>query len=728
MKRVGAAISAVMSIALFAGAARAQDATSPAQPPPAQPPPPPPEAPEVRVIGDKADSLQKVPGSGTVISQQEIERTQPYDAGEILRRVPGVQVRQEEGGGFRLDLGVRGLDPGRARRVLILEDGIPISLNPYAEPDLYYLPQIERMRGVEVVKGSGSILFGPQTIGGVVNFVTLAPTSTPHAMVDQEVGDRRYTRTTARYGDGLGEHIRYVVQGTYKRGDGFRNENFDSTDVFGKMQFDTSTKGEATVKLGFHQDVADSDDVGLTRAMFKGTPERPTLAPDDKMYQRHLEASFIHEQRFTENTKLRTLAYMYETTRIWRRQDFDRFFTAGASYDHIVGDQSIPNGAIFFRNTDTILDRAYDVAGLEPRLEHRFETGDVSHTLDFGGRALVETAHYQQRAGGTPTALSGANANEEQHRTFALAAYAQDRVAFRDDLLVTPGLRFEHASYERITTRIGNVDAYNVGDSSVSAVIPGIGIIYGSRAAHIFAGLHEGFSPPRLADSISPKGVPAQLDPEYSTNLEIGGRLNQKKIFRGELTFFGSKFTNQVITGSSPTGPSLINGGETVHIGTEIAGTLGIGAIAKIPTVIDLTSRYTYARATFVGGQYAGNILPYAPLYSVTTSLDVEQPTGTTGGVVGMVAWTHTGQQFTDEANTRFEDTTGQYGIIPEFNVVDANVGYHHKPTGLTLRLMAKGLLNQIYIAERRPQGIHAAGFREIILGLRWDWEAAPSQ
>src|SRR5262249_22077577 len=118
---------------------------------------------EVRVIGNRADSLQKIPGSGTVISSKDLKRADPYNSAEMLRRVPGVQVREDFSGGSRLDISIRGLESGRGRRILMLEDGVPMSLNPYIEPDMNYAPTIERYRAIEVVKGSGNILFGPQT-------------------------------------------------------------------------------------------------------------------------------------------------------------------------------------------------------------------------------------------------------------------------------------------------------------------------------------------------------------------------------------------------------------------------------------------------------------------------------------------------------------------------------------------------------------------------------------
>lgn len=60
----------------------------------------------------------------------------------------------EEGAGLRMNLSIRGTDPDRSRSVLVLEDGIPVALAPYGEPELYYTPSMDRMSGVEVVKAA----------------------------------------------------------------------------------------------------------------------------------------------------------------------------------------------------------------------------------------------------------------------------------------------------------------------------------------------------------------------------------------------------------------------------------------------------------------------------------------------------------------------------------------------------------------------------------------------
>ncbi len=712
-------------------APEAPKADPPDRDPPKAPPPPPEhepepakkEPPEVRVLGDRADALQRIPGSGTVISAQEIQRANPSDVAEVLRRAPGVQVRQEYSGGMRLDIGVRGLDPGRSRQVLVLEDGIPIAANPYGEPDIFYLIAVERVRAIEVVKGSGNILFGPRTIGGVINFLTLTPPATPQAVMDVEGGNGKYIRGLARYGDTFGS-ARYVVQALHRRADGFQSEPYNSTDLMGKVAFDTSDKGEAIVKVGFHDDSAVSPTVGLTRQMFITDPRRPTFAPGDQANMRRYEVSLIHDQRFSEKTKLRTLLYAYANTRSWRRGTFDRTPQPGAAYDRIVGDPSVPNAAIYFTGTNGIQDWSYQVAGVEPRLEHRFETGTIGHTVDIGARLLGETASYQLSVGETPTSLAGALNGDERHRTVAFAGYFQDRIAVLENLLVTPGIRVEHADFHQLILRrtdaTGGHDVSIPGDKSVTGVIPGAGAVYGSRDANVFAGVHYGWGPPRVADSFGVNGTPKAVSAEESINYEIGARAFFKKWLRAETTGFYSTFTNQVVSGG-PVGAALVDGGPTEHIGVESAAVAGIGKALKWATIVDLTARYTFARATFSEGAFNGKLVPYAPLHTFSTNVDVEHPVG----IGGQVAWTHVESQFSDFADTVAANASGEFGQIPSYDSIDATAHYRHKPTGLTFKLTVKNLLDTPYIAARRPQGIDVKGFRQIFLGLRWEYEKA---
>jgi Fe(3+) dicitrate transport protein len=681
---------------------------------------------EVRVIGARADSLQRVPGSGTVMGSKDLERAQPVDTAEMLRRVPGVQVRQDFGAGNRLDVSIRGLEGGRSRRVLMLEDGIPISLNPYSEPDMYFAPPIERYRGIEVVKGSGNILFGPQTLAGTINFLTLAPPERPTAVVDVDAGTYGYVRALGSYGAAV-EEVRYVVQVLHRRGDGFRSLPFDSTNVLGKVAIPTGRDGEAMLKMGMHRDDAASDDVGLTSAMYTAAPRRPSLSPVSRLRLERYDVSVTHAQRFSADTKLKTLAYAYRTDRAWRRQDYTRVPTSGVRYSRIVGDPDGPDSSIFFRDSNAILDRQYDVIGFEPRAEHRTSTGDVGHTFDVGGRALRETAHYQQRSGDYAESFTGSLDFDEKRAGTAFSAYVQDRIAFRDDLLVTPGVRVEHLVASRVVLRGrddgGEVrDLYREGTSTTTGIIPGIGMVYGTKRANVFGGLHVGFAPPRVSSSISPRGEVGNVAADESMNYELGTRTMPFKWGRIEAIGFVSNFSNQVIISTQPGALAVLtDAGATNILGGEGATLLSIDKALDLPTVVELGARYTYVRSTFRYGPAAGNFLPYAPEHSFNTNLDVEHRSG----VGGQIAYAFVSRQFADAANTFAEDATGRVGALEPRHIVDATVHYRHRASGITLRLTGKNVFDATYVIARRPEGIFTGNYRQVLLGLRWEWDGA---
>ena len=73
----------------------------------------------VTVVG-APDQATRLPGSVTVIDQAELENSRVFSVAEALRKAPGVQVRDEEGFGLRPNIGMRGLNPTRSTKVLLL--------------------------------------------------------------------------------------------------------------------------------------------------------------------------------------------------------------------------------------------------------------------------------------------------------------------------------------------------------------------------------------------------------------------------------------------------------------------------------------------------------------------------------------------------------------------------------------------------------------------------------
>lgn len=674
---------------------------------------------DVQVIGASDDALQKLPGSGAIVGAKDVARAQPVQMGELVRRVSGVRVLEEEGSGLRLNIGVRGLDPTRSRRVLLLEDGVPVAINPYGEPDAYYSTPVERIRAIEVVKGSGSILFGPQSVGGVVNFLTISAPNEARVTLDAQLGERLYRRGLVRYGDTVGD-VRFVAQAMYKGSDGVRGMGFDAVDALAKVSFPTSARGEATLKVSVYNEASSSTYVGLTQPMFLADPRQPTLAPADRFDVRRYDVSLVHEHQFSGSTKLRTMVFGYVTDRVWRRQLFDREPRSDMEYPRIAGDPNQPGGAIFFRDSSLLNDRKYDVAGVEPVLTHRFETAGIRHTLTAGARYLTEGARRRQYFTQAATSSSGDLYHDEQNRTHAFAAYAQDRIAFRDWLLVTPGVRLEHAQISRHLGRVDRPEDVDVsGDSSVTSVLPGLGVVIGTPALNGYAGFFQGFAPPRVAAAISPSGTDRQLGAERSNNYEVGVRAAPWKWARVEATLFLMNFENQLVSGSLAGGDEteLVNGGATRHMGAEASASFKLGKLAKWGFDLDLTGQYTFARGVFASGLFDGNILPYSPQHSAAAILDFEHPVG----AGAQLSWSFIGDQFTDDANSIEPDVTGRTGLVPAYSALDMVLRYTHAGTGLTGTLTVKNLLDQVVVVTRRPDGIFTGGFRQITAGLRWE-------
>ncbi|RMR97429.1 hypothetical protein ALP75_203053 [Pseudomonas syringae pv. actinidiae] len=140
------------------------------------------------VVGDWLGEAQQTnvfehPGARDVIRREEFERVGATSAREVLNRIPGVNAPDNNGTGshdMALNFGIRGLNPRLASRSTILMDGIPVPFAPYGQPQLSFAPiSMGNMDAVDVVRGGGAVRYGPQNVGGIVNFVTRAIPDAP---------------------------------------------------------------------------------------------------------------------------------------------------------------------------------------------------------------------------------------------------------------------------------------------------------------------------------------------------------------------------------------------------------------------------------------------------------------------------------------------------------------------------------------------------------------------
>ncbi len=702
--------------------------------------------PGVDIIAGKNHLFTKVPGSLNYISPIELQSAQPVNGNEILRKATGLNVVEEEGLGLRTNIGIRGLDPDRSRTVLMLEDGVPVALAPYGEPEMYYTPAIERMTAVEVLKGSGSILYGPQTIGGVINYQTIDPPASPEGFAKITVGEGGYFTGLMGYGSTFGKT---GVQVNYlrKQADNFGTMNLRLNDLSSKFIFQLNEKSILGVKLGLYNETSNSTYIGLTQTMFDaGGNDFTELAPDDKLSIRRYSLSLNHKFRFSKKVNLQTTAYAYTTTRDWQRQEFsyNTFDDNGmlnpkpSNYSGVTwGNELIEGGAIYMRNATGNRNRRFEVAGIEPRMTFDFTTGKMRHELTSGIRYLYERA-FEQRINGTKADASSGSLVEDEIRTGnGYSVFVHDKLYLTKNLSITGGVRVEHFDYERDIRRGRfSIDGVNttrdtvvVNSNAVSAVIPGAGInlVVNSRL-NIFGGVHRGFAPPRVKDAISSEGIAYELDAELSWNYEAGIRSTPYKWLSVEVTAFYMDFENQVIPvseSSGGTGSGLINGGQTTHTGVEAGFSFTTKELIVSEYYAELKAGASYVNAVFssdrfidgeaTGENIKGNYTPYAPEWNFNGGAGLYSPFGLSMNFnVNYVS-----DQFSDELNSITSSADGRIGIIPSHYTVDAGIKYVLARLNTTFTVCMKNITDERSITTRRPQGIRVGLTRMVFAGVK---------
>ena len=682
-----------------------------------------PVMPRVDVIGTR-ENLERIPGSGEIVDEETLEKSRVFTVGEALRKVPGVNVRDEEGFGVRPNIGIRGRNPTRSTKVLLLEDGIPLVYAPYGENASYYFPPIDRFERIEVLKGAGQILFGPQTVSGVVNFITPAPPWEPGGSIALTGGNRDYVNGHLGFG---GRNI--LLDYTRKEGDGARDNIHSRLNDFNfKTVIDLGEAQALTLRSNFYSEDSNVTYSGLTDAEFRNLGARYNPFKNDFFNADRYGVSATHEVGLGGGAILTTNLYGALFKRDWWRQSSTTTdpqcgpeFTA----DRIAGVRVDPDAC----NSIQGRLRQYYTWGIEPRLRVDHAAFGLKSEMDLGVRAHYETQDRRQLNGTAPTARTGVIVEDNERKTQAYSGFLQNRFLI-GNWTVTPGLRVEWIEHER-TNRLAAGGTGVTGKEDLFELIPALGVTYSPvSGTTVFAGVHRGFAPPRTEDLISNTGGSVDIDAEKSWNYELGVRSRPARGLDVQATLFRNDFEREVAVGSIAGGSIPLSTGETLYQGLELSGRVDGGDLFDTPHNVYLLAAFTYlptAKMTspfvrvdtgeFVQGDTSGNRVPYAPERQLTAALGYAHPFGLDGRIEAV----YVGEQFSDFLNTEVAppDGNGQAGKIASYTVWNATVNYLIPRTGLSLFTAVKNIADKTYIVDR-TRGILPGSPRLIHAGVKY--------
>lgn len=672
----------------------------------------------VEIIGTSEHSFTSLPGTATVISSKEIERVDPIGAQEALLRVPGVTAAGDDGmGNSRISIGIRGLDPRRSSRVLIMEDGIPLQPAAYIYPNMYYNPPMERISSIEVIKGSASIKYGPHNMGGIVNYITVRPRNEFGGRIEVSGGMNNYRSVFVEAGGAPSQKIKPEIQLLYKSADGYReNNHFDQLNGTLKFRIIHSENREYYIKANVNSENSDATYTGLTEYSFRTNPRfNPKKHDQFKVFRASFDVLSTH--RISESVLSTSKFYACYFDRDWWREN-DVFVRP----DSYTGDTIIPvpwysegdlirvgNGRNNFGNLRSFYNLAfeknYDIEHNLFGAKGNFEAGARLHWERFMDNKVIGNSpdartgvHYTVDSTGAVT-IVGSSSNYE---TMAFAPYVMEKLRIGSRLLINGGIRTEIFEQEHIDRLFGN----QYSDTSLVVLLPGGGVNYAFERSNIFAGYYHGFTPPSTStiNIVAARGN-IDLKPERSRTIELGYRANYSW-----LSFEAAVFTMEISDFvAAAKGTVFENLGKVRSSGVEGAFAISARkASEKLSFLPDLHFVYTLLKSEVLEGQMLsalppvgtmvnlkGKQVPYVPDYSFNVGLSKE-----IGPAYVSVELNYTDLVFTDFENLVRPENRGDQGAVPAYYLINANVGVKinkHWSVSAT----GKNLADRIYISSR---------------------------
>ncbi len=670
--------------------------------------------PEVVVVG-KAENLAAIPGSANVLNLRALETSRPFTANEAVRKLPGVNARDEEGFGLRPNIGIRGLNPTRTTKVTMLEDGVPLAYAPYGDNASYYHPPIDRFERIELLKGAGQILFGPQTIGGIINYITPAPQARLGGFASLTGGGRDFFDGKVR----LGGH-RMVLDYTRKQGDGARdNINSKLNDVNFKAVVVLSKNQALTLRANALTENSNVTYSGLTEAEFRNFGARYNPFKNDNFEIKRYGASSTHNLQLSKNTLLTTNLYFSNFSRDWWRQSSTTTDNQGGAAGNAFRDNRLAGNRVNPDSLNSIQGRLreYTTWGIEPRLKLAHKALGVAGELQAGVKAHFEDQDRQQVNGTSPTARTGAVAEDNLRETKAYSAFLINRFLF-GAWSVTPGLRYERINSSRTNRLPGGL----AGSDELSQWIPSLGATWNpAKTLTVFAGVHLGFAPARTEDIIGTTGTSTEVEPEESTNLELGARFQPVAGSSVQATLFRNDFKRLIAVGSIASGSTPLAQGEALFQGVELSGQYDfasglylIGAYTWLPEAEQTTPFQHVVGGAIIAGSTAGNRQPYAPKHLLTVAAGYAL-----GGFEALLEAVHVAEQFADFANTASPTADGQRGKIEAYTVWNAALNYNLKLAHTTFFIAVKNLADKTHIVDR-TRGIQVGSSRLVHVGSKY--------
>ena len=526
----------------------------------------------VVVTGNREAALRtETPIAISKLSAKLINETKPTSIYEVINKTPGVLMVNL--GNEQHMMAIRQPMTTNAY-FLYMEDGVPIRpMGVFNHNALLEMNQFT-VSSIEVVKGPVSSIYGPEAVGGAVNFITQRPTAVPTARVGIQIDQWGYQRVQVGAGATKGKFGIYVGGFVSRqRNSWLASSDYDKSSYFTRLEYAFTPRTRLTGTLSYNdynsQTTGNVDSTAFFARQYVSTTDftyrktvslrsRLTLEHDWKGGSQSFLTTFVRNNSVGQNPAY-SIRWTPGATTATGQINSNDFRSYGFIAQHTQ--------RLNFLNSKLIAGATLD---LSPNTYYAYQT-DLSAELRPDKKSVLKYTQLNERPD-----IQLANYSADIHN---VAAYLQYDFEPLPKLRISAGLR-----YDRMAFDYTNALDMSSGGKDYSQMTPKIGVTYDLGSGKgLYANYAKGFSPPALTAIFLKRTTPAangdlfyyNLQPAKFDNMEIGGwaSLLNNKVYV-DAALYQMNGTNELLSIRQPDNSyDYQSAGRTLHRGVELGVT-----------------------------------------------------------------------------------------------------------------------------------------------------------
>lgn len=621
----------------------------------------------------EGQSRQSAPIAITKINPVQIQETKATALYQLLNKVAGVYMvnlgNEQHTMAIRQPITYNAL-------YLYLEDGLPIRPTGIFNHNSLYEINMGSVKDIEVIKGPASSLYGSNSVGGAVNFITQNPPAGYAGNVQLQGDNYHYRRVDANGGFTSGKFGLYAGGYIAHQKDSWQDySDFDKYSGNLKATYDFSSSTRLTAAATYNylntQTPGSLDSAHFYNKSY-GSNQRFTYR---KVYAFRASTRLDHAWSAKSNTFV-TLYFRDNST-----AQLPSYYIADVR--NAAGQYLSSNGQVNdqkFQSYGLLAQHRMDFDFLHSRLIAGVYVDDSPSSYYAQSLNIQKDVVNNYYTGFTNT---GVYIDDYRIKLFNTAAYAQYELHPIEALRLVAGLRYDRVHYDFNNGLPPTNTKYKQQENNdFNIVAPKLGLTYNfSNHTGLYANYSVGFQPPETGDLYSSRQT-TPLKQAHFDNYEVGGWFTafNKKLYT-EVSLYDLEGHNEIISQLLPDNTTQNqNAGATRHRGVEYSVTYApvqqlafrFSGTNAVHTYKDYSEVLTNSSGQSYTTSYNGNRMSNAPAWIANSEI-IYKPSFVPGFRIAP-EWQHINHYYTNAANTK---------SYSGYNVYNLRLGYDFKPTML---------------------------------------------